>query len=449
MTISGNSVKFLPKSGGLQASVNISLKISRGTDVVKNSNYNLLSPLAADTLSLPSFIDAQRFFLDNGEYTIDLLVTDNADNSKTYNHSEKITVFYMRDKKVFNSDIQVLESFAKSKTQTVLTKNGYDFIPYNINYYPKQQNSLKFYVETYNLDTVLGKLNKFVYSYFVENDDNHQKMDGLTGFQKQQAQKVNPLLAQFDITQLASGNYNLVIEVKDSLNNTQSQKKWFFQRQGDFLNSASANSGMNTIEDFFNQVQSADSLKQFVECLWPISSTVEREWQQAQIKRKEADLMRSYLVGYWKTESADTINPLTIWLAYYKQVLEADALLKCGKQKGYYTDRGRVYLQYGKPDQRNQVSSNANSYPYEIWQYYRIYDRASKRFFTNKKFVFANFAIADDCYKLIHSEVKGEIYDERWKFKLVNRSQQSTNLDNTAPANTFGNNINDDFNNPR
>lgn len=183
--------------------------------------------------------------------------------------------------------------------------------------------------------------------------------------------------------------------------------------------------------------------------MWPVSSYKDREWQGIQINRKDPNLMRGYLVTYWKTQAADTTDALQLWYNYYKRVLETNALLKCGKQKGYYTDRGRVYLQYGKPDQRNQVNSEPETYPYEIWHYYRIYDKVTKRFFTNKKFVFANFAIADDCYKLIHSDVKGEVYDERWRFRLVNRTQQTINFDETKPKSFYGNNTEDNFNNPR
>lgn len=450
LTVSGNTVKFLPTNAGHQASVNIAWKILKGSEVVKASNYNLISPLATDTMHLPSFIDNQRFSLDNGQYVIELVVTDNANPERKSTHSEKINILLNRDKKIYNSDIQILESFNKSTTQSVLTKNGYDLIPYNINYFPKTQNAIKFYFETYNLDTVIGQSTKFLYSYFIENNESLQKQIGLSGFQKQNAAKVNPLLAQFDITKLPSGNYNLVIEVKDSLNKIQSQKKWFFQRQSDAKNNTIVgNTNFRTVEDFFNSVQSTDSLKQFVECLWPVSGYKERDWQQTQIQRKDPSLMRSYLVGFWKAQAADTTDPLNLWYTYYKQVLETNALLKCGKQKGYYTDRGRVYLQYGKPDQRNQVNNDADTYPYEIWQYYRIYDRSTKRFFSNKKFVFVNFAIADDCYKLIHSEVKGEIYDERWKLRLVNRTEQQLNLDKTEHKENFGNSINENFNTPR
>lgn len=451
LTIAGSSVKFLPVAGGRQASVHISWRILKNGQVVKSSGYNLMSPKVSDTLNLPSFIDNQRFALDNGTYSLELAIADNAFPDKKTTHTQQIVIDLKRESRIYTSEIQVLESYTKSVTQGPLTKNGYDLVPYNINYYPKAQNALKFYFEAYNVDSVLGKQAKFLYAYYIENSENLRRVSALNGFQKQSAQRLNALLAQFDISVLPSGNYNLVIEVKDSANKVQAQKKWFFQRQSDApqLPDEFAEKSIRTIEDFFNAFQSSDSLKQFVECLWPRSSVKEREWQQVTVSKKEPSLMRSYAVEYWKKEAGDSLNPLKIWLDYYKQVQEANALLKCGKQKGYYTDRGRVYLQYGKPDQRNQVNSEPNTYPYEIWQYYRLYDKATGRFFTNKKFVFVNEAIADNCYKLIHSDVRGEIYDERWRFKLVNRSQQSQNLDDTKPTKTYGTNVDDNFNNPR
>lgn len=454
LTIAGQSVKFKAIESAYQANVNISWNIYKGADLVKSSNYNLLSPKTSDTLKLPSFIDNQRFSLDNGVYSLELVVTDNYDKDSKVVHSEKITVDLHRAKRVYNSDIEVLESFSKTITPSTISKSGFDLIPYNINYFPKTQNLLKFYIETYNLDTVLGRASKIVYSYYVENAETLQKQKDLAAFQKQNSSRVNPLLGQLEISKLPSGNYNLVVEVKDSANMIQMQKKWFFQRQGSYTGDLAVSDNtdsknVTSIEDFFNSFQTADTLKEFIECLWPISGSKEREWQQTQISKKDPNLMRSYLINYWKTQAADSVNPLKLWSTYYKSVLEANALLKCGKQKGYYTDRGRVYLQYGKPDQRNQVNSEPSTYPYEVWQYYRVYDKATGRFFTNKKFVFVNFAIADNCYDLIHSDVKGELYDERWKFKLVKRLQQSGNLDDTNPSKTYGSNIDENFNNPR
>lgn len=100
LTITGNSVKFLPVNGAFQANINISWKILNGKEIVKESKYNLMSPLASDTLHLPSFIDNQRFSLDNGAYTLELVVTDNANLSSKSVHSEKININLKREKKL-------------------------------------------------------------------------------------------------------------------------------------------------------------------------------------------------------------------------------------------------------------------------------------------------------------------------------------------------------------
>ncbi|MBK6986674.1 MAG: hypothetical protein IPH32_18925 [Bacteroidetes bacterium] len=72
-------------------------------------------------------------------------------------------------------------------------------------------------------------------------------------------------------------------------------QKWFFQRQSDaapIVESVTGN--IKTIEEFFNNFQSTDSLKQFVECLWPISSAKDREWQQTQVARKDPSIMQLF-----------------------------------------------------------------------------------------------------------------------------------------------------------
>lgn len=45
--------------------------------------------------------------------------------------------------------------------------------------------------------------------------------------------------------------------------------------------------------------------------------------------------------------------------------------------------------------------------------------------------------------------MRGEMYDEKWRFRLVNRSQQTQNVDDTKPVGTYGNNADENFNNPR
>ncbi len=49
----------------------------------------------------------------------------------------------------------------KSEEPTVLTKSGYDMIPYIYNFIPKEVNTINVYAEIYNTDKVFGTDQKF------------------------------------------------------------------------------------------------------------------------------------------------------------------------------------------------------------------------------------------------------------------------------------------------
>ena len=75
--------------------------------------------------------------------------------------------------------------------------------------------------------------------------------------------------------------------------------------------------------------------------------------------------------------------------------------------EGYLTDRGRVYLQYGSPNTRNEEIDARDNRPYEIWHYYKLENQ------TNKKFVFIDNNRTGE-YKLEFSNVNGEESNLEW-----------------------------------
>jgi len=451
ITIAGQSVTRKPVKGGFQSATNISLLVtSESGNIVQANKYNLNGPIYKDTLQIPAFIDNQRYPLANGTYTMELTVTDLNNPQKPFKLVQVIKINY-GSYPIQASSIQTLESFKKTATPSDISKSGYDLIPYTVDYYPDEQNKISFYFESYNTDSVCGENKSFIYKYYIENNDNLKPVEETFGFKKATTAPVNPLLAQIDISILPTGNYNLVIEVRDEKNVVQLQEKQFFQRRNKFVEQTfvSGNYAPNSIEKYFRNVKSADTLKIYTECLWPISDMIERERLINQTIKNDTGLMRNYLIDYWTNRAADSVNPMKIWMEYLKSVNEVAILFKCGKQKGYFTDRGRVYLQYGKPNQRSVMSADQGTYPYEIWQYYRINDKANGKFFSNRKFVFVNKAIADDCYRLEHSDMLGEINNPRWRYEVSKSTSGNVNdPDDTNPSNT-NSNVNDLFNSPR
>lgn len=454
LTVVGSSVKHKAVSGGFQGSVNVKINILRaGGTLYKSESYNLLGPLETDTLHNTSFIDNQRYALPNGLYVLEISLTDNNDPSKKpFVYRENLVVDF-NEKQIQSSSIQPLESYTRSQKQSAISKSGFDLIPYNVNYYPENQNKLMFYFEAYNTDTVLGHNKAFIYTYFVQRKEDLHKMEDLAGFKRQTTASVNPLLAQLNISRLETGNYYLVVEIRDQNNVLQMEKKWFFQRKNVIEKPAVAakQSGpvKRTAYEFFGDFNNADSLKMFVECLWPISNSTQREWEINQSIRKDPTMMKNFIVDFWQKRSGDSLDPLKMWLDYYALVKEVNANYKCGKQKGYFTDRGRVTLQYGKPNQRAVRPSEPNAYPYEIWQYYRIQDHSTGQFYTNRKFVFVNKMIVDGCYTVVQSDMKGELANDHWQYEVSKRDPEYNPNGANAPDPTYGSQLDDLYNNPR
>ena len=160
-------------------------------------------------------------------------------------------------------------------------------------------------------------------------------------------------------------------------------------------------------------------------------------------------MMRNFIIDFWQRRAGDTADAVKMWAVYFKNVQEVMTLFKCGKQQGYFTERGRVYLQYGKPNQRSQQLVDQNTYPYEIWQYYRIKDRSNGSISTNRKFVFVNKVMGDDCYKLVHSDMRGEINNDRWQFEVTRNSGNGADPNQASPSGSETNQLNEIYNNPR
>lgn len=86
-----------------------------------------------------------------------------------------------------------------------------------------------------------------------------------------------------------------------------------------------------------------------------------------------------------------------------------------GARDGWKTDRGRVLMQYGQWDKRDEVPAPVYGQRYEVWYYYSqqggIY------------FVFSDVKGYGE-YQLVHSNASGEVYDNDWEYRLKDQGQE-------------------------
>lgn len=465
LTVLGKSVLFKKEKQKYQGKILVDINFFKGDSIVRSGSYNLvLNSEGSDSAKRPDFIDVRRYMLEPGEYRMEVKIGDaNKPIAEATKGSQPVVIKKLSGDSVTVSDIELLTSFEKAKGTGSLTKSGYDVVPYVLRYYPESLNKLAFYAETYNASQKLGADSRFVYVYYIEGAESKEKVSGLHTFLKQKSEVVNPLLSQFDISQLPTGEYNLVVEARDSKNELLAEKKMPFTRVAANVKIKLDDiATIDTAGTFISQITNLDTLKDYISCLWPISSSLEREWQYNQMRNADSKLMQQYLYAFWVNR--DPVNPDKEWKRYRAAAVQIKKKFACGKIPGYMTDRGRVYLQYGQPSAAQQVPAEPNSYPYEMWQYYKLKDPTTGLQQTNKKFIFYNRELDGKCYELIHSDARGEIRDDRWQLKLMQRNRQIMDLDQNTPVqdNTnpnsptykmqtpdFGSGANDLFQNPR
>ncbi|MDF2438632.1 MAG: hypothetical protein K0Q95_3008 [Bacteroidota bacterium] len=455
LSVIGNSLKFVKNSSGkYQGAVDINILFLQNGEVKNAQKYSLNSPEISDTTKgFPNFIDQQRYSLPNGMYDVEISIIDkNLPGGKPLTTKMAVNIRFSEEV-ISTSDIQLLESYSKAAAPGTLTKSGFDLMPYVSNYYPENITKLKFYLEFYNAKKILGEGQRLIVSYFIEDFATKSKLSDFSSFNKQTANDVNIMLAEFNIETLPTGSYNLVIEIRDKDNLLQAEQKCFIQRRNKGVEMTAED--LKTIDissTFAGNYKNLDTLSAYLRCLRPIASSAEVDFMENQLKQKDIKLMQQFLFVFWKTRYP--LNPEINWLEYYKEVMKVNKEFGTYGLKGYDTDRGRVYLQYGPPDQRARADHEPSAYPYEIWEYYSLVDKRlmvshpeNKQ--SNKKFVFYNPDLVTNKFKLIHSTAKGEIYNTNWDLLLHKRNTPSGNPDAEKSNDHFGGNTNDTFGNPR
>ncbi len=323
-----------------------------------------------------------------------------------------------------------------------MAKYGYQVVPLISDYLPKEIKQLNFYAEVYNTDKVFGADSLYLLSYQIENFESRSVHRSYKKNSRVKARPVEPVIAQFDIGDLGSGNYLLVIEIRDKKGEQHGRKEFFFQRNNPLQNAYDlrALEQVDLANTFADNFTNADTLAEHINSLRPIADPLERKMIDDRLGDRDLDHMKRFFYSFWANRSAD---PEKAWKDYEEQVIKVNKLFSCRIMKGYETDRGYVYLKYGAPNTMMDRLNEMGSLPYSIWHYYR----AGR--YTNKRFIFYQPDLANYCMQLLHSEVPGEIKNPHWNQILHSRSTPA-NIQNTNDPNTIeSDRVREFYNDPR
>jgi GWxTD domain-containing protein len=424
LKVFGPSATYKPTKEGLfQASLEVTMVFKQDDEIKDFRKYNLLSETVKDTSGvLPNFIDQQRILLPYGIYQMDVKLKDNYSEEPSLELADMISLEYDLQNLRF-SDFQFVEAFSKTEEENVLSKSGYDLVPYVGDWFPEDLNNITFYIELYGLDNKVGAGEDFLFKYYLESFETNVSFDDYSFFQRQKAAPVNVLLNALSIKELPSGNYNLVVEARDRQNELITMNKIFFQRSNPGVKiQLSDLEAVDITATFAEKINDLDSLRFYLGSLLPISNNIERQFVINVLKSTDTEKMQKFLFNFWQNRNKD--YPDQEWNFYKKEVLMVEEAYATRIKHGFETDQGRVWLKYGTPDNAEESQHEPNAYPYIIWHYYSLGDQ------TNKRFIFYNPHLVGTEYILLHSDARGEIYNPYWQVDLHGRNTQLRNYDN-------------------
>ncbi len=439
------TLQFKQLSAGVYgATVEVTLVVRQGDSVCHLKKYDLQSPtvVTLDELDF-SFLDVQRFSIGNGIYDLDLTLRDKGSEAQPATLHEKLVVLYDREHAALSS-VQLMSEATPTVSENILSRNGYDMEPYVSDFYPEQVSRMNYYYEVYNIDRELGG-KPFMALAYIEERQTAKRYDAQQTVVRKNSARTVPIYGSLDISQLPSGSYNLVVELRNRDGQTLLISRVPFYRSNPGVKGFEMNDYALT---FAGRITDEQLMNTYLDALYPVASDDERQLAEEMIRYSTLAEKQAFLYRFWARR--DALNPEGEWLKYKERVDYVQANFSYPRTPGIHTDRGRVYLQYGPPDfirdEKNFVSANrlgsnneqpynpmrisnnnpntrSDGYtgtsqghvyylPYQLWRYNKLETDD-----PNRVFLFWD-EHRSGYYTLLNSNARGEVQDPGWERRL-------------------------------
>lgn len=381
--------------------------------------FVLAGPELADTTGKLNYnlLDVRRAQLLPGAYTFTGFLIDRNDPDHTEHKFERdIFVDPVSVSSVTLSTIDLLRSMRPSQTETSLTKLGFEMNPIVSNGILIDRDSLVVYAEAYNSDKFLETF--YFASVYLTRANSSTGLDTYKRTIKVPARGLDLITTSFDISRLPSETYYVNIDLYNRENQVVASTSERFYISNSRIQDKPL---LATAEDWGWFGLSEEQLNYYIPTLAYISTQTEKDFAKVLTTFEEK---KTFFYNFWsKRKENPADNPAKEWKVYQAKVEYANEKFKTVYRPGWKTDRGRVLLVYGVPNDLEQRMNENDRYPSEIWKYNRLGAQ------SNVTFIFYDPDGITGDWPLLHSDKIGENPNPRWKLDLVRRNTQDANMD--------------------
>lgn len=419
LAVAGHSIMFEQTADSLfQPRVHVSLLLERleASDTINvDSDVFFLSLSGADRLrdttrearSKANLLYVQRIKLPEGRYLLQASAVDSV--SKQSRSSMAMHEFQLQKLQTGEfafSDIKWVAGEIPDAKRRVAGRDA--LLPLVSNSAFINEDSITFYQELYNADQITDE-NYMIRSVVYQGENRlwNTETDG----QARPPRSVNAYKEQIPISDLGSNTYHLQIELVNGRNKvfrTYRQKFYVYNARKDasFDLQLAAN---NRETDIFNEY-TEERIDYFLRTFTYLATTQEVQFMRS---LESMEQKKNFLYSFLEKRKRTPEQKVTaIWRGHLAALKYVNEHFRSVLRDGWATDRGRVFLKYGIPNDIERYPSESATIPYEIWRYNRLAAQ------TNVIFVFYDPDLATGEYPLLHSTKYGEIQDQRWRSQL-------------------------------
>lgn len=383
-----------------QGRLDVIIKNNLSGDVEVAKNWQFDFPVDENNKNLTGLL---RFKLDFGNYNITIKANDINNPGFEEEHTFDIALISQSTNGLSISDIQLASAIKQDSQdkESIFYKNTLEITPNPSLIYGDNNPVIFFYSEIYGLDKT--KYDNFIVEQKLYDHNNTVQYEKSRVLEDPFSSIVE--IGAIRVNNLNSGIYTLLVSVKDSKNHisANSTKKIYVYNRS--LVDETTTFTENSISELQSEIMilSEDELNYMFETAEYIATENEKsQWG----KLKEIDAKKRFLVNFWDKRDYDFSTSINEYKRdYYERVNYANQHFgNVSRKEGWKTDRGRVYITYGKPSQIERFQNEYYTKPYEVWEYNDI-EGGVIFFFVDEQGL--------NIYRLIHSNKKGEISNYR------------------------------------
>jgi GWxTD domain-containing protein len=322
--------------------------------------------------------------------------------------TEYLKVHHYYDGTVSISDIQLATNIIQESQnqKSLFYKNSLEVIPAPTVVFGINKPVVFYYSEIYNLDKIPKEHNLKVFQ-LVYNSKGKLLSKKIKILPQGLPSKVE--MGSIVINKFPTDQYTLLLSVIDSSGNfgISTSKKFFVYNPDVIAMKDTTSIGNSTSLSSEFGAMSEEELDD----IWEKSKY---EATPPEIKRfpkiTGADSKRQFLFDFWKKRDNDVSTPVNeSFREYLKRVDDSNQRFGTMSKIGWKTDRGRVFILYGEPNEIERFPNQMDTKPYEIWHYNDLEGGVI--------FIFADLSGFSD-YMLIHSTKRGELRDDNWQNRI-------------------------------